>query len=506
MSANAFVIASTTALLLGLAISVVIERFIAPIPPKTCRPLSVWSLHIGIWMMAFALMLLVTQRPFFSTVLVTAFLLLIVIIGNAKFTSLREPFTFQDFRYLSDAIRFPRLYLPFLGLIKGALIVVMIIIAIGSGMLLEESANNMWIALQTVACIALLGIAVLWLGSRYSSAPSFKPDLDIQRLGLLPSLFLYWRESRKLPAMTSPLNDLVLDIQAKQLKPNLIAIQSESFFDPRPLNSSIKKEVLSAFDRMQSTSVQFGSLEVPAWGANTVRTEFSFLSGIDNALLSPHQFNPYEAVLRGWRVGGIAHKLRNEGYRTICIHPYMASFYKRSDVFPLLGFDEFIDIQSFDGAQRSGPYISDKAVTEKIIKTIQGHSDRPLFIFVITMENHGPLHLETIAREELETYYHRTPPESWSDMSIYLRHLRNADEMIGSLMKWFEENPYPTSLCWYGDHVPIMKKVYGGIKEVPSETNFIIWNNFQKGHSRSGHSQLQVSELASVWLQESFID
>ena len=47
----------------------------------------------------------------------------------------------------------------------------------------------------------------------------------------------------------------------------------------------------------------------------------------------------------------IASYLRDLGYRTICVHPYPSTFYGRDRVFPVLGFDEFVDLESFgDGA------------------------------------------------------------------------------------------------------------------------------------------------------------
>ena len=52
-------------------------------------------------------------RPIFATALLCAFFLLLVVVSNAKFKALREAFVFQDYEYFTDAIRHPRLYIPF---------------------------------------------------------------------------------------------------------------------------------------------------------------------------------------------------------------------------------------------------------------------------------------------------------------------------------------------------------------------------------------------------------
>ena len=67
----------------------------------------------------------------------------------------------------------------------------------------------------------------------------------------------------------------------------------------------------------------------------------------------------------------LASWLKQQGYRTICIHPYPASFYQRNRVFPLFGFDEFLDIKAFADVGRTGPYIGDLAVADKVASVLE---------------------------------------------------------------------------------------------------------------------------------------
>ena len=91
----------------------------------------------------------------------------------------------------------------------------------------------------------------------------------------------------------------------------------------------------------------------------------------------------------------------------------------------------------------------------------------PLFVFVITMENHGPLDLERIDRkEEAHAFTISAPPSGCEDLTTYLRHLANADRMIGRLRARL--NLFPEAwLCLFGDHVPIMPEVYRQLGECP---------------------------------------
>ena len=84
--------------------------------PILARPLAAWALHGGLWLSSLAAIDPVAGTPLVRRrFAVSAFLLMLVLVNNAKFAALREPFVFQDYEYFTDAIRHPRLYIPFLG-------------------------------------------------------------------------------------------------------------------------------------------------------------------------------------------------------------------------------------------------------------------------------------------------------------------------------------------------------------------------------------------------------
>lgn len=433
------------------------------------------ALHGGLWLIMHALLVVVLGRPWFAMAIGLAFLMLLVQVSNAKFHSLREAFVFQDFEYFTDAIRHPRLYIPFLGWWKFALIVVAVLAALGVGLWLEAAPLGRFsLDGQLGELLVLLTIGgLLLVVSKGGPLPVFMPDKDLSRLGFLASLWRYgWAERTslrlrsQLPAATEVASEC----------PDLLVVQSESFFDPRRLFSGIRHEVLAEFDRLNAEAISHGRLTVPAWGANTVRSEFAFLSGAGEEKLGVHRFNPYRRILKA-EVVTLAMVLKAAGYRTVCVHPYLASFYGRDRVYPHLGFDEFIDIKAFEeGADRSGPYIGDLAVATKV-RALLAAAGEPLFIFVITMENHGPLHLEKAQAVDYVACYTSPPPPGCDDLTVYLRHLRNADRMIGDLRSCLERHPRPARLCWYGDHVPIMAEVYRQLGDPDGQTEYFIWSN-----------------------------
>ena len=478
---------------LGLASSIAVERMIVP-RVQLRRHWATWALHAGVWLVPYLILLLLLGRPVYSAVSVAAIQLTVVLVNNAKYRSLREPFVFQDYEYFTDAIRHPRLYIPFMGWGKFLAATAGFVLAVSIGLWGEPvpEARFEWAAqggaLLALACVA---VVLLMLGHEYAPDAVFDPESDMVRLGMVASMWRYAQHGRKVPVAESPFHEVRGAVQGGSAEtslspdvvsrgadlPHMVSVQSESFFDARSLWDGVRTDVLANFDALRREAQIHGRLSVPAWGANTVRTEFAFLSGVDTYELGVHRFNPYRAVAAGMQVASLASYLKGRGYRTVCVHPYPANFYLRDRVFPALGFDEFIDIRSFDGTDRYGPYISDLAVARRVASLLQA-AQEPTFVHVITMENHGPLHLERVKQGDLERLYHLPPPAGCDDLTIYLRHLRNADEMLGALKETLVASGRPASLCWFGDHVPIMPKVYDTFGTPDGNVEYAVWRNW----------------------------
>lgn len=495
---------------LGLGLTVAVERLLQP-RPALRRPADCWLLHAGLWCVGFALLYALTARPLFSGVNLLLLWLLIVLVSNAKYHSLREPFVCADFEYFSDAVKFPRLYLPFFGFAKAGLLAVGFLLYLWAGLSFEVPGARLAALLPLV-----VGLGLLRLGHRRVQ-PSFDAERDVRDWGLAASLWRYFWAARApvdRAGLGSPFGDLPVAASSQGkpaaasgfaqhrsqagAQPDLVSVQSESFFDVRDLWPGVRPQVLAQYDALASQALARGKLQVAAWGANTVRTEFAYLTGIPTGRLGVHRFNPYRVLARQG-LPSIASRLKAQGYRTICIHPYAGSFYGRDKVLPALGFDEFIDVKAFNAGQKAGPFIGDCAVAEKIRELLQAPGrTQPLFIHAVTMENHGPLHLESVAAHELPAWFDRPLQPGMQDLGPYVRHICNADRMLGMLRDTLLAQPNEALLCFYGDHVPILPGVYQAIGAPAGDTDYLIWSNRRQPGCQAG--ALGVQQLSSALL------
>lgn len=459
-------------------------------------------IHLGIYTLIFFVLVGVTHRAYLSALFAITGILAVIIVNNAKYKALREPFIFTDFSLFSQALQHPRLYLPFLNPIAAVVGPIVTIALVFLGFALDPPLTaripfHTLLVFVTIGCA--IGAACVLIGTRYSNPPTFDIRADIERYGLVPSLWLHRvAETQPTTVYRNPQIPLVQAIRkhvvdSKSLH-HLIVVQSESFFDARRLLPTIKRDVLQNYDRIVIDAKYAGRLHVPAWGANTMRTEFAVLTGINRDRLGVHWFNPYRKIARQ-PLRSLASSLRSAGFDTVGIHPHPESFFGRDKVFPALGFERFLDIDAFRNAKKFGPYTCDASVTEKIFEVLQ-EAVRPTFVFAITMENHGPLHLEQVPEHELSDIYAEPPPAEYRDLSVYLRHLKHADQMIGSLTELIRHEYPASTLVFYGDHVPSMPAVYKALDFDDGRSDYFIWTS-RLGNHFSLDYELNAEDLAS---------
>jgi hypothetical protein len=454
------------------------------------RTAAAYALHAATAGLLCSLLLTATGRVCFSIAITVMLTGALAVISNAKYDTLNEPFVFTDLSLFSQLFAHPRLYLPFLSAGRAAALATGAVVLIAAYLAEAPRAHlHAGAACLALACaLAVRVLAALLPLTLHARNDQFRHGfLAVFAAylvnGMRPATFRLLRHA----LANGPFASASVKAAAR---PDIVVIQSESFFDARALHPSIDATVLAAFDRARGESAMHGQLSVPAWGANTMRTEFAFLTGLDEARLGYARFYPYAFVRRA--CASLASWFARAGYRSLAIHPYHADFFGRDRAFADLGFARFIDIEAFETARREGAYVADAAVADKIVETLETGTE-PAFIFAVTMENHGPLHLEPVLPGEGAGYHALGDAPQLHELTAYLRHLANADAMIGRLLAYLRTRERDTVVCFYGDHVPAMSRAYRHIGQSPDKSDFFIWTNF--GAISQGSRDLRIDEL-----------
>src|SRR5260370_265219 len=168
-----------------------------------------------------------------------------------------------------------------------------------------------------------------------------------------------------------------------------------------------------------------------------MRPEFAVLTGIPETELVYDRFTPYYAMARA-PLASQVWRLRQAGYRTICMHPFDRRFFRRDLAMSALGFEQFLGRETIGGS-RVPPYYPDPDFARAILRMLDAHGPRT-FIFSITIENHlhwpekGPPIDPAIAR-----LFDPAKLPQGTALLRYLDGLRRSDEMLRILMEGLEE-------------------------------------------------------------------
>ncbi len=468
------------------AFSFVVEAIAVP-RSSLRRPFAALFLHIAALAVVTACSVMLTGRLLLSACVAVVLIALLAVIGNAKFKSLREPLVFSDLNLFSQVFSHPRLYLPFLGLDR-ILAVATGLAAVVVGVLLEHSVGML--ERFSAGVIASIALPFCFVLSRRLPL-SLHPFSDQRRFGFFAVFVAYLINGSghtEKQAFERAVDTGPFSCGRPEAHPDVIVVQSESYFDARQLGEFVLPGAYANLDRIRREAFEYGRLSVPAWGANTMRSEFAMLTGLPSKELGYARFYPYMYVRRA--CASIAGWFKRGGYSTLAIHPYYADFFGRDRAFRLMHFDLFLDVKDFDGASRVGPYVGDVTVADAIIARLQERDDdRPIFAFAITMENHGPLNLERVSEGEFKGRHTLGDEARWRDLTAYLRHIENADRMLGRLTDYLRARNRPTVLCFYGDHVPALTSVFDALGAEPKRSDYFIWRNFggDSGEQRDVH-------------------
>ena len=478
-----------TLLQLGAGLALVAIAWLLPrhIAGACWARVTVLLLDIAPLALAAGLLSLATGRPLFAGLVIVALGAGFALADYSMRQTLREPVVFSESVELPQVFSHPQLYLPFAGpglVIGGASAAVLL------ALMLLVFEPPLWPPQPVAAAVALLLIAAGgWvfareplLGVAASAlrrlAPSGEPFADAAALGPFAMLLVHMLVARaERPARQKALGQALaapkpIGSRRERAAP-IILVQCESFFDARRLAPSLPRDLLPGFDACCAAASSSGRLEVPGWGANTMRTEFAVLTGIPESELGYDRFNPYYALARR-PIASQVWRLRQAGYRTICLHPFDPRFFRRDLAMPALGFDSFLDHKALGGS-RVPPYCSDPDLARQALRVLEAAGPQT-FIFVITMGNHGPwLEKGPPIDPAITQLFDPAAVPQGGALQRYLDGLRRSDEMLGILTSELERRRCGATLGFYGDHLPSLPEAFAHFGFDEPHSDYAIW-------------------------------
>ena len=405
--------------------------------------------------------------------------------GNRlKVKILDEPLVFSDVFLAGHALRYPRLYFGYAPLWVWPLLVAA---AILMGCIVAEEAP-LGLSYIERAVILFLDVGLLWFLNEWARHESrfldrffsghplkFKANADAWTYTPMGAalLHLLWHARRRLairarfrfeePVQRSQQCRSLVSAKTAadedmkgvtSASPHLLLVQAESFCR---IGQKLKRpSAAPAIDALIEAG-SGGALTLDWRGAYTMRSEFAVLTGISPEETETYGFDPYRLAAME-PMSSIARDLKAQGYRTVVWHPNDARFFDRAEVMPNLGFDAIMDLKALDawakektGRQfpRCGRYVDDGALLKAAAEFLKSCCE-PTFLFVITMEAHGPWDEDCC-------------PEGsrMSEVERYASHMRRLDDGAAHIAEEASAGRLHAVAFLYGDHIPGLKALDG---------------------------------------------
>ena len=247
-----------------------------------------------------------------------------------------------------------------------------------------------WVMLSPASAVLLAG--------EEGESQSMRND----RLGLLAGLYSAARES----AMAEPdsysedgMNRILLQLRAEAeqsaepaVKPNVVLVVSESFFDPTRLPGvSFSADPVPNFHTL-AEAFPSGVFLSNTYAGGTGNVEMELFTGIPSAFLGAGESLTGLGDTSAYRrVPSLARVFGAAGYETLFVHSYNDELYDRARNIPALGFDQIIYQDDFlVDKTYAGGYVSDDTLADELIARFEAKGDGPVFLYGLTMENHQP--------------------------------------------------------------------------------------------------------------------
>jgi phosphoglycerol transferase MdoB-like AlkP superfamily enzyme len=275
------------------------------------------------------------------------------------------------------------------------------------------------------------------------------------------------------------------------VKPNVIVVLSEAFWDPTVINGvEFSRDPIPFFHKLQQTGTS-GTMLSPQYGGGTANVEFEVLTGNSMRFL-PQGSIAYNQFITN-EVDSLASIYARQGYTSTAISPFYNWFFNSNKIYKDFGFSKYIPIEFFK-PNYSGPYIADSEVAVNIIHATD-QSDGPDFIFANTMENHFHFFPGKFPRNTIGVKGNISP-SSIGMLETLAQGISASDNMLKELVQYYEKKGEPTIIAFWGDHLPALGDDYAAYidtkyisgKDDPDflkkmySVPLVVWNNFDTEH------------------------
>lgn len=318
--------------------------------------------------------------------------------------------------------------------VRVAVVAVALALAAGAAALAQRPAiHDAWLGTLPKGKYVVANLMISATGSRYAP-PKFPGN---------PADFARRIAAEKFP-VERPVRppDIVVLLQESTVNPMLFNLVPNDF------------PALKMFPGPGDKAARMSLLRVHTYGGATWRTEFDVLTGLACTDFGAHTNSVFYTVTPHLR-NSLPAYLRTQGYQTVVLSPFDKGAYHAGSAYADMGFDRFVQPQDLGYPAPKGTnlwHIASADIVGHMLQLLREKTDKPLFVYALTMNEHGPYPADTTPAYRLTES--EAGPKLAGKFTDYFNRLPPLDEATLRLRRELEKRGEPFILAYFGDHQP----------------------------------------------------
>lgn len=299
-------------------------------------------------------------------------------------------------------------------------------------------------------------------------------------------------------------NKTALPETQTEIKPDIIILLQESTVNPSiyQFDKDLALPDLFMFQKDEGVSAQ-SPLRVQTFGGGTWLSEFSILTGLNTDDFGARKNSVFYFVVDNLNES-LFRQLKAEGYYTVLLTPFNRSAYHAGYAYEQMGVDEIIQPQElgYPGHLEENLWkISTQDMLGYIEEVLKKRTDKPLFIFSLTMYEHGPY--DESHTDDYQITGQTKSSNAPGKFSHYMEKIITSDPAIKDFSNFVAQREKPTMFLYFGDHQPnIELNNYQSPFTNPAHiTQFTLRDNLTQGASLSTGELTDISFLGGMILE-----
>ncbi len=287
-------------------------------------------------------------------------------------------------------------------------------------------------------------------------------------------------------------------------KPDILLLLQESTVNPNIYKLPEGTELPDLFMFQQDNQLTAHSaMRVQTFGGGTWLSEFAALTGLNSDDFGSQKSGVFYFIVDHLN-NSLFKEMKANGYYTVVLTPFNRGAYHSGHAYQMLGVDRIIQPQELGhpGKLQDNLWtISTDDMLKYAKEILAKETDKPVFIFSLTMYEHGPYKESHSDDYGLKGKVKHA--DSAGEFSHYMEKIVASDKAMRDFVDFMAKRERPLMFLYFGDHQPgISLNQYQSEFVNPAFiTQFTLRDNLKSGNSIKTGSLTDITFLGGMLLE-----